>query len=122
MTERRPVYSAKTDRQQIGYIKDDEAFDLFDRPRAVYDGNTGLLRDPKNNTVVGYVSLADIVVGSSLIAQDLFSETGPVPPQASLEGLEHEESSASVCEAEHCKTESVDPSKASLAAQDSMRD
>src|SRR5262245_56226680 len=109
MTERRPVYSAKTARQQIGYIKDDEAFDLFDRPCAVYDGSTGLLRDPKNNTVVGYVSLADIVVGSSLIAQDLFSETGPVPPQASLEGLEHEDSSASVCEAEHCKTENVDP-------------
>ena len=74
MAERRPIYSAQTAGQQIGYIEDDEAFDLFDRPCAIYDSNTGLLRDPKNNAVVGYVSLADIFVGSSWMAQELFSK------------------------------------------------
>ena len=75
MAERRPVYSAQATRQQIGYIEDDEAFDLFDRPCAIYDGDTGLLRDPKHNVVVGYVSLADIFVGSSWMAQELFFKT-----------------------------------------------
>ena len=78
MTERRPIYSAQAAGQQIGYIEDDEAFDLFDRPRAIYDSNTSLLRDPKDNAVVGYVSLADIFVGPSWMAQELFSKTGPV--------------------------------------------
>jgi hypothetical protein len=55
MTERHPIYSAQAAGQQIGYIEDDEAFDLFDRPCAIYDSNTSLLRDPKNNAVVGYV-------------------------------------------------------------------
>jgi len=84
MAERRPIYRAQTAGQQIGYIEDDEAFDLFDRPCAIYDSNTGLLRNPKNNAVVGYVSLADIFVGSSWMAQELFSKIGPVTPQASL--------------------------------------
>ena len=80
--------------QQVGYIEDDEAFDLFDRPCAIYNSNTGLLRNPKNNAVVGYVSLADIFVGSSWMAQELFFKTGPVTSQASLEELGDEESDA----------------------------
>ena len=73
MAERRPIYSAQTAGQQIGYIEDNEAFDLFDRPCAIYDSGTSLLRDPKHNAVVGYVSLADIFVGSSSMARELFS-------------------------------------------------
>jgi hypothetical protein len=47
MAERRPIYCVQTAGQQIGYIEGDEAFDLFDRPCAIYDSNTGLLRNPK---------------------------------------------------------------------------
>jgi len=53
MAERRPIYSARATGQQIGYIEDDEAFDLFERPCATYEGETGLLRDPKKKAVVG---------------------------------------------------------------------
>jgi hypothetical protein len=94
--------------QQIGYIEDDEAFDLFDRPCAIYNSNTGLLRNPKNNAVVGYVSLADIFVGSSWMAQELFFKTGPVTSQASLEELGDEESDAAVCGAEDGNAENID--------------
>jgi len=79
MAERRPIYSAQTAGRQIGYIEGDEAFDLFHRPCAIYDSNTGLLRD-KSNAVVGYVSLADIFVGSSWMARDLFFKSGPIAP------------------------------------------
>ena len=108
MAERRPIYSAQAAGQQIGYIEDDEAFDLFDSACAVYESNTGLLRDPKNNAVVGYVSLADIFVGSSWMAQELFSKTGPIAPRASLEELEDGHSDAPVCGAEDCDAENVD--------------
>jgi hypothetical protein len=88
MAERRPAYSAQATRQQIGYIEDDEAFDLLDRPCAIYNGDTGLLRDPKLNVVVGYVSLANIFVGSARMGQELFLKPGPVPPSASSEDLD----------------------------------
>ena len=108
MAERRPIYSAQAAGQQIGYIEDDEAFDLFDRPCAIYDSSTGLLRHPKNNAVVGYVSLADIFVGASWMAQELFSKTGPVIPQANLEEVEDEDSEVPVCWAEDGNAENVD--------------
>jgi hypothetical protein len=108
MAERRPVYSGQAAKRQIGYIKDDEAFDLFDRRRAVYEENTGLLRDPKSNAVVGYVSFSDIFVGSSWMAQELFCNAGPVPPMASLKELEDENSDAPVCVAEDVNAEIVD--------------
>jgi hypothetical protein len=108
MAERRPVYSTQTGKQQIGYIKDDEAFDLFDRRCAVYDGNTGLLRDPKSNAVVGYVSFSDIFVGSSWMAQELFCSAGPVPPLGSLEKLEDADSDTPICVAEDVDAEIVD--------------
>ena len=108
MTERHPIYSGQATRQPIGYIQDDQAFDLFDRPCATYEGNTGLLRDPKNKAVVGYVSLSDIFVGSSWMAQELFSKTGPTTPQASLEELEGEDSDAAVCRADDDNAEKVD--------------
>jgi hypothetical protein len=46
---------------------------------------------------VGYVSLADIFVGSYSMARELFSKTGPVPPQSSLAELEDGPSDATVC-------------------------
>ncbi len=108
MTERHPIYSAQAAGQQIGYIEDDEAFDLFDRPCAIYDSNTSLLRDPKNNAVVGYVSLADIFVGPSWMVQELFSKTGPVAPRASQEELEDGYSDVPACGAEDGNAENVD--------------
>src|SRR6516225_10837431 len=108
MAERRPIYSAQTAGQQIGYIDASEAFDLFTRPCAIYDSGTSLLRDPKHNAVVGYVSLADIFVRSSSMARELFSKTGPVPPQASLAELEDEDSDGSDCGVEDGNAEDVD--------------
>jgi hypothetical protein len=108
MAERRPIYSAQTAGQQIGYIEDDEAFDLFDRPCAIYDSNTGLLRDPKNNAVAGYVSLADVFIGPSRTAHELFPETGPVSPPTSSEGLKAEGTDAPVCGVEDHNAEDVD--------------
>jgi hypothetical protein len=108
MAERRPIYNAHVAGQQVGYIEDDEVFDLFDRPRAIYDNNTGLLRDPKNNAVVGYVSLADIFVGASWVTQELFFQTGPVTPQASVEEVEDEVSEVPVWGAEDGNAENVD--------------
>jgi hypothetical protein len=53
MSERSPIYSAQAARRQIGYIEGDKAFDLFGRPCAIYEGDSGLLRSPKNDAVVG---------------------------------------------------------------------
>ena len=102
MAEHRPVYSAQATRQQIGYIEDDEAFDLLDRPCAIYNGDTGLLRDPKLNVVVGYVSLANIFVGSARMGQELFLKPGPVPPsrQAQKTWMDDKHSDAPVYGAE----------------------
>jgi len=89
MSERSPIYSAQAARRQIGYIEGDKAFDLFGRPCAIYEGDSGLLRSPKHNAVVGYVSLANIFVGLSWMAEELFPKTGPVPPpQGSLEDID----------------------------------
>jgi hypothetical protein len=108
MAERRPIYRAQTAGRHIGYIEDDEAFDLFDRPCAIYDSNTSLLRDPKNNAVVGYVSLADVFIGPSQMAHELFPETGPVPPPTNLEGLKAEDTDAPVCGVKDDNAEDVD--------------
>ena len=80
MSERSPIYSAQAARRQIGYIEGDKAFDLFGRPCAIYEGDSGLLRSPKHDAVVGYVSLANIFVGPSRMVEELFPQTGPVPP------------------------------------------
>jgi hypothetical protein len=72
MAERSPIYSARTARQQIGYIEDVRAFDLLGRPCATYDCNTGLLRDPNNDAIVGYVTLANIFVGAPRVAEQIF--------------------------------------------------
>jgi hypothetical protein len=99
MAERHPIYSAHAVGQQIGYIEDDQAFDRFDRACAVYESNTGLLRDPKHKAVVGYVSLTDVFVGSSWMAQQLFFKAEPVTSQLSPEEPGDDDSNATVCEA-----------------------
>ena len=81
MPERSPIYSAQAARRQIGYIEADKAFDLCGRSCAIYEGDSGLLRSPKHNAVVGYVSLANIFIGSSQMAEELF------PPQENPEEL-----------------------------------
>jgi hypothetical protein len=84
MPDRSTIYSARTAGQQIGYIEDDKAFDLFGRPCALYNREPGLLRDPNNEAPVGYVSLTNIFVGSFWIAEELFPKTERVlAPQAS---------------------------------------
>jgi hypothetical protein len=69
---------------------------------------TGLLRDAKNNAVVGLVLLADIFVGSSWMAQEVFSKTGPVAPRSNLEKLEDVHINVPVCGAEDGNAENVD--------------
>ena len=51
---------------------------VFDRPRATYDSDTGLLRDPNALAIVGYITLKGTFVGSSRIAEELFAEPGSV--------------------------------------------
>jgi hypothetical protein len=74
--ERSPIFSGKNIEQEIGYIEGDRAFDLFDRPRATYDGDTRLLRNPNTQAIVGYITLKSTFVGSSRIAEKLFAEPG----------------------------------------------
>jgi hypothetical protein len=72
MTERSPIFSAKDPGQQIGYTQGEQAFDLFARPCATYEGATSLLRDPQTRTAIGYVSLNSVFVGCSSVAEKLF--------------------------------------------------
>ena len=83
MSERRQIFSNKHAGQKIGYIEGDQAFDLFARPCARYDHATGLLRNLSSHMIVGYVSLKDIFVGSSFLAEQLF----PAPLQNGGEPL-----------------------------------
>jgi hypothetical protein len=92
MSGRSPIYSAQAARRQIGYIEGDKAFDLCGRPCAIYEGDSGLLRSPKHDAVVGYVSLANIFVGPSRMVEELFLQTGPVPPpRESPEGIDDQD-------------------------------
>lgn len=77
MSERRPISSSKQAGRTIGYIEGDRALDLFARPCASYDCDTGLLRDPNTQAIVGYVTFQGLFVGSSQIAEELFPESVP---------------------------------------------
>ena len=57
MAGRSSIFSGKNIEQEIGYIEGGQAFDLFERPRATYDRDTGLLRDPNTLAIIGYVTL-----------------------------------------------------------------
>ena len=107
MAEHSPIYSAKTG-QQIGHVKGDQAFDLFGRPCAIYNMDTGVLHDPNSETPVGYVSLTNIFVGSSWIAEKLFPKTEAVlPPQGTPE-IDDQAADAPTRRVEHGDREGID--------------
>ena len=72
MAGRSPIFSAKQNRYQIGYIEGGKAFDLFGRKRCNYCARSGNLRDPDNGTIVGYVSLQGKLIGASWVIDQLF--------------------------------------------------
>ena len=45
MAEHSPIFSAKEDGKQIGYIEGNEAFDLLGKQRCSYNAGTGNLSD-----------------------------------------------------------------------------
>jgi hypothetical protein len=96
MTERSPIFTAKHVDQQIGYIEGAQAFDLSARPRAIYEGDTGLLRDPKTQAIVGYVSLQGFFAGSSWMAEKLFAtaDDGGLRQQKGADHITHREAAA----------------------------
>ena len=81
MAGRSSIFSGKNIEQEIGYIEGGQAFDLFERPRATYDRDTGLLRDPNTLAIIGYITLKSTFVGSSRIAEELFAEPGSARPR-----------------------------------------
>ena len=76
MAERNPIFSAKSDGRQIGYLEGDGAFDLTGKQRCYYNAETGNLCDINSETIVGHVSLEGKVVGVSWIIDELFSNSG----------------------------------------------
>ena len=72
MAGRSPIFSAKQNRYQIGYIEGGKAFDLFGRKRCNYCARSGNLRDPDSGTIVGYVSLQGKLIGASWVIDQLF--------------------------------------------------
>jgi hypothetical protein len=72
MTERSPIFSAKSENQSIGYIEDAEAFDLLGNKRCSYNPSTGNLLELDSGRTIGHVSLAGHFVGMSWIAEELF--------------------------------------------------
>ena len=73
MAARNRIYNARSAGQHLGYIEGDKAFDLFGRPCASYNSDTGLLRDPeRKNIILGYITLTGAFVGSTWIAEELF--------------------------------------------------
>jgi hypothetical protein len=78
MAERRPIFVNKGSLPQIGYIEDNEAFDLSGRRRCSYDAESGNLCDFDTGKLVGHVSLRGFFVGASWIADELFGQHAPV--------------------------------------------
>lgn len=76
MAERRPIFSTKDHRAQIGYVEADEAFDLSGRLRCTYNAASGNLLDTNTGKIVGHVSLAGNFVGSRWMADELFGTSG----------------------------------------------
>ena len=78
MAERRPIFVNKGSLPQIGYIEDNEAFDLSGKRRCSYNAESGNLCDFDTEKLVGHVSLAGFFVGASWIADELFGQYAPV--------------------------------------------
>jgi hypothetical protein len=76
MTTRRPIFSARAKARQIGYLEGAQAFDMFGSACAAYDDRTGLLRDAKDDTILGYISLGNAFVGRSRVREELFLRAG----------------------------------------------
>jgi hypothetical protein len=66
---RRPILSARSANHQIGYIEGRKAFDMFGNACADYEEGTGLLRDTKNDELLGYISLRNAFVAAKLGAE-----------------------------------------------------
>jgi hypothetical protein len=81
MADRRPIFSTTGD--QIGYTEGDAAFDLFDRPRCIYNAETGNLSDSTTGKLVGYVSSEKNFVVPSRIAAELFGQPGEADAELS---------------------------------------
>jgi hypothetical protein len=74
MAERSPIFNTKG--QQIGYIRGNAAFDLFDRQRCSYDATSGYLSDSTTGKIIAYVSWDKKFVVPSRIATELFGQPG----------------------------------------------
>ena len=73
MTERNPIFKAKTDNQIIAYIEDTEVFDLMGNKRCNYNPITGNLVELSGRRIIGHVSLTGYFIGLSSIADELLS-------------------------------------------------
>jgi hypothetical protein len=78
MAERKPIFVNKGSLTQIGYIEDNEAFDLSGTRRCIYHVETGNLCDFDTGKIVGHVSLQGFFLGASWIADELFGQRVPV--------------------------------------------
>jgi hypothetical protein len=78
MAERRPIFVNKGSLPQIGYVEDNEAFDLSGSRRCIYHAETGNLCDFDTGKIVGHVSLQGFFLGASWIADELFGQRAPV--------------------------------------------
>ena len=74
MLKHDPIFSAKGDRQRIGHIEGNEAFDLSGEKRCNYNPATGNLCDPNSGKIIGHVTLQGKFVGPSWVAVELFSQ------------------------------------------------
>ena len=72
MTQRIPIFRARGDEHQLGYIEGNEAFDLSGKRRCNYNAETGNLLEFNSEKIIGYVSLEGKVVGVSWIIDELF--------------------------------------------------
>lgn len=78
MAERKPIFLNKRTLPQIGYIEDNEAFDLSGSRRCIYHAESGNLCDFDTGKIVGHVSLQGFFLGASWIADELFGQRAPV--------------------------------------------
>ena len=87
MAERKPIFSTKAGRTQIGYIEGNEAFDLFGNRCCNYRQATGNLHDFRTDRIVGYVSLVGNFAGASWLADELFGQRSEPAARSYLAGI-----------------------------------
>ena len=126
MAERRPIFS--TNGVEIGFIEDNAAFDLFNRPRCSYDVATGNLSDSTTGKLIGYLSLEKNFVVPSRAAAELFGQPRKVDAElpliaaltspSSSEDNEPTAAGGSVAAATNAAESSDDRPKASIDSSD----